>query len=190
MRLQGSGTGSLEPTVLSICLSEEVGHFLSPLTMTGDHTQTLYLNTLFMKPHYIVHTMWPVFEYVRWEFHKIKTFKVCSAQCRGLHMHMFYIIHTMTRELIYNPQTYHRLCSAHMYKHKTSSFWGKNRKNKHHSVCTFQVVLAEGVLLKLLLYETAWCIYVFIYLSFFNLLFTVSEKKCVVLVLGKLKVLH
>lgn len=55
-------------------------------------------------------------------------------------------------------------------------------KQNYHRVCFYpsSCPTREGLLMKQfwqLVYEAAWYIYVFIYLSFFNLLYTFSEKK-------------
>lgn len=69
-------------------------------------------------------------------------------------------------------------------KEKTKKKSSSQGKEKHHRKCSYSssCPTREGLLMKLfwqLVYETAWCIYVFIYLSFFNLLYTVSEKNVV-----------
>lgn len=123
--------------------------------------------------HTMFSTQCDQFEYIlavnftKWDY------KWCLAPLESsLHIqYIFKILLMMTRERTFNPQTYRKTLNCTHVHVKKSSFQGKSTTVEN----ALFIKLSHHCLW--MLYETAWCIYVFIYLSFFNLLDTVSAKK-------------
>lgn len=98
MRLQGSSTDSLEPTVQSICVSEEAGHFLSPCTLIGwTHTCIRVLCRVYIykkkHTHNVFHTMWLEWGYfwlTKWDY------RWSLKRERPAHAYILNISHMMT----------------------------------------------------------------------------------------------
>lgn len=191
MRLQGSSTDSLKPTVLSVCLKRQVTFSHHALWFVTTHTcirvdaELIYDKTQCF-PHNVISNR------IFWlEISQSEIINGVKPLRREACTYILNILHMMTHcERIFCPQTYHRLWTAHMHMHTKSHHSEVKTSCYYSSSCPTR----EGLFMKLfwqIVYETAWCIYVFIYFafSFLNLLYRVSEKD-VVLDLGQLKVLH
>lgn len=188
MRLQGSSTDSLEPTVQSICVSEEAGHFLSPCTLIGwTHTCIRVLCRVYIykkktHTHNVFHTMWLEWGYfwlTKWDY------RWSLKRERPAHAYILNISHMMTHVNVHLARrhiTNFELLICTCIQKKKKKVIIPRLKQNYHRVCFYpsSCPTREGLLMKQfwqLVYEAAWYIYVFIYLSFFNLLYTFSEKK-------------